>query len=319
MDLLYLIQPLSIITVTSLLLTWYHRKKRLTPAVLGLSAIAYFVAIIGKVLLQNSLAAGGLLPSNSYALGVILGLETSVLEIGVSFLVAQDALEKRRMKIEAAPAYGMGLAFWENGVLLGVFALPVLVWAITSGKTALQYGSPSVVLWLVALGTLERVSSILIHFSWGILTVVAAVSGKMKYLYVALPMGFVDALVPFAPSLGLATFELIVFTISLASLLATYVLTKNDWRIIWEDVWAWRSPPTSTVPSLRASSDIPLSPSVSGASNNTKCSKCETVFHAEWNPFLPHMGSLVLRKCPTCKKWSFMGPNTDEHSNHPRE
>ena len=285
---------------------------------MGLSANAYFVAIIGKVLLQDSLAAGGLLPSNPYALGVILGLETSALEIGVSLLVAQDALEKKRMRIESAPAYGMGLAFWENGVLLGVFALPALVWAMASGSSALQYGSPSEVLWLVALGTLERVSSILVHFSWGILTVVAAASGKMKYLFAAFPMGFVDALVPFAPSLGLATFELIVFTISLASLLATYGLTKNDWRIIWEDAGAWRSLPPSTVPSLRASPDIPLSPQVSDTSKNTKCSKCETVFHAEWNPFLPHMGSLVLRKCPTCKKWSFMGPKTDEHSNHPR-
>lgn len=284
---------------------------------MGLSAIAYFVAIIGKVLLQDFLAAGGLLPSNPYALGITLGLETSVLEIGISFLVAQDALEKRRMRIEAAPAYGMGLAFWENGVLLGVLALPALIWAMTSGNSALQNGSPSEILWLVALGTLERVSSIIVHFSWGILTVVAAASGKMKYLIVALPMGFVDALVPFAPSLGLATFELTVFALSLTGLLATYGLTKNDWRMIWEDAWAGRPLPTSTGPSPPASPGIPPYSQVTDTPNNTKCSKCETVFHAEWNPFLPHMGSLVLRKCPTCKKWSFMGPNTNELGNHP--
>lgn len=279
--------------------------------------MAYFVAIIGKVLLQDFLAASGLMPSNPYALGITLGLETSLLEIGISFLVAQDALEKRRMRIEAAPAYGMGLAFWENGVLLGVLALPVLIWAMTSGNSALQNGTPSEILWLVALGTLERVSSIIVHFSWGILTVVAAASGKMKYLIVALPMGFVDAFVPFAPSLGLATFEFTVFALSLTSLLATYGLTKNDWRMIWEDAWAWRPLSTRTVPALRASADLSSSPHVNETLNNTKCPKCQTVFHAEWNPFLPHMGSLVLRKCPTCRKWSFMGPNTDKHGNHP--
>ena len=257
---------------------------------MGLSAIAYFVAIIGKVLLQDSLAAGGLLPSNPSALGVVFGLETSVLEVGLSFLVAQDALEKKRMRIEAAQAYGMGLAFWENGVLLGVFAVPSLTWAILSGSPSLPSGSLSQVLQLVALGTLERASSVLIHFSWGILTVVAAFSTKRWYLYVALPMGFMDALVPFAPSLGLPAFEFVVFALSGTSLLVTYGLTKRAWPMIWGDV----------VPR-----DSFASSQVEVATTNTRCLKCGAIFQAEWNPFLPHFGSSVLRKCPACKRWSF--------------
>ena len=72
-------------------------------------------------------------------------------------------------------------------------------------------GSLGTVLQLVALGTIERLGSILVHFSWGILVVVAAASRRTKYFLVALPMGLVDFLVPFAPSLGLPEFEGIAF------------------------------------------------------------------------------------------------------------
>jgi len=110
LTLVYLLQPLSIILATSLLLFWYYRRRRLTPAVLGLSAFAYFIAIFGKVFLQGILVSAGLTSSNPYVLGTTYGLETSILEVGLAYLVAQDAFTKNRIKAEAAPAYGAGLA-----------------------------------------------------------------------------------------------------------------------------------------------------------------------------------------------------------------
>jgi hypothetical protein len=70
----------------------------------------------------------------------------------------------------------------------------------------------------VALGTVERVSSMLIHIAWGVLCILAAVTGKKRFLAIALPMGLVDALVPFSGLVSLVLFEAIVFAISVACL-----------------------------------------------------------------------------------------------------
>ena len=94
-------------------------------------------------------------------------------------------------------------------------------------------GSWGEVAGLVALGTLERTSSILAHFSWGFLVVVAAASGRRRYLAAAAPMGLVDFRVPFALSLGPVEFETLVFALSLVALLVSHGLTRTEWRSIW--------------------------------------------------------------------------------------
>jgi hypothetical protein len=50
----------------------------------------------------------------------------------------------------------------------------------------------------VALGTVERISSILIHFAWGYLCFMAAFFHKKRLFLIALPMCIIDFLVPFA-------------------------------------------------------------------------------------------------------------------------
>jgi len=189
--------------------------------------------------------------------------------------------------------------------------LPSLVWAIVNGNPALPQGSASQILQLVALGALERVSSIS-HFSWGILAVVAAFSKKTKYLIVAFPMGFIDFLVPFASSMSLLKFELIVFSLSVLSLLATYALTKDDWPMVWRDRAVSQLTTKSVGSPTSGLSDLTSPPSLGNPVSNVKCSKCGTVFEADWNPFLPHLGSAILRRCPFCQKLSFMNSNVDE-------
>lgn len=147
------------------------------------------------------------------------------------------------MNANNAGAYGIGLAFWENGVLLGILPLisviATYVLLSTGGSTAsLVYNSIStanpglfnqvnVALPTILFGILERVSSIIMHYSWGLLCVVAAVYKKRRYLFIALPMGLVDFLVPFSSSMPLYIFESLVFLIAVISLAAARLSTRN--------------------------------------------------------------------------------------------
>jgi hypothetical protein len=327
-DLLYFIQPVVIILATSLLLVWYYRKKLLTSMILWFSLIAYFTAIISKEAIQLAVYAYGMTPSNPFVLGAYYGLQTVFLEVGLAYLFARNAFQKRLIRVEQAPAYGASLAFWENGVLLGILALPGLAVVIVGGGTGLSSGSLAYVLQSVALGTLERVSSILAHFSWGILTVVAVFTKKNKYLAVALPMGLIDFLVPFASSMNLLAFELMVFAFAALCLVVTYIMTKDEWPLFWGSQVGSPSAVEGAIPSIPisyGSASIPGSPGSEAPSNsneevhNARCPKCEAVFEAEWSPFLPHMGPLVLRKCPACGKRSFMESNVDSTLTWPIE
>jgi hypothetical protein len=228
-DLLDLIQPLLVILVSALLLLVYFRRSLLTGAIIWSSFLAYFLAIAGKEAFQLAVPV----PSDLVVAGVYYGLQTVFLEVGLAYVFARWAISRDRIRAEQAPAYGAALAFWENGVLLGVLAIPGLIAIILTGGSGLP-GSWGGVLELVALGTVERVGSILVHFSWGILVVVAAASRRARYLLVALPMGFVDFLVPFAPSLGLPAFEGIAFGLALLSLAVTYAMTKDEWPTLWQ-------------------------------------------------------------------------------------
>ena len=311
LDLLYLVQPVAIIVATSLLLVWYHQKKLLTMEVIGVSAVAYFIAIAGKSAIQSAFAAAGLTPTNPFVLGTYYGLQTAFLEVGLAYLLARAALRNSSLRVGQAPAYGAALAFWENGVLLGLLALPGLAYLIATGSSDLASGSPGQILQLVGWGTLERTSSIIAHFSWGILAVVAAATRKMKYLAVALPMGFIDFLVPFAPSMSLGAFELIVFALSLLCLGVTYLMTKDDWPMFWGGETTPSTVvhvPVTTIPTPVVA---PAPPKPRGMVYNAQCPKCQAVFAAEWSPFLPHVGPLVLRKCPACQTRSFMRQNVD--------
>jgi hypothetical protein len=75
---------------------------------------------------------------------------------------------------------------------------------------------------------LERVTSLLIHLSWGILTLLAAALHKRQYLALAFPMGMIDFFVPFATSVDLQIFEASLFVLSLACLGLVLFITKGS-------------------------------------------------------------------------------------------
>lgn len=240
----YALQPLIVTIATFLFLAYFVRKKRFTKYVFIYTLLAYGIAIGAKAIFQTFTIGYVESYGNPYLLGIYYGLQTAIFEVGIAYLFARYAASKKQIKIEEARAYGAGLAFWENGILLGLFSLINLfsVYAVlgsTSPEAQVVYNtlmksSPvlfstsSSVLFTVFLGIVERTSSIIIHYAWGILVVFAAVTRKKKYLLYALPMGLIDALVPFAKDIPLYYFEGLLFAIAVLALIFTLRITKKE-------------------------------------------------------------------------------------------
>jgi hypothetical protein len=236
-DPVFILQPVTVITLCTVLLVYLHKWRGFQISVLAYSFVAYAAAIALKYAVQ--LPTIGSVTSYfgqaSIGLGAYYGIQTMFFEVGLAFVVARYAVRKRKLGKRDAEGYGAGLAFWENAVLLGALPLIDLVayYAILSTNSPLAQtvydllnkNSPGLfnpvpqAFASVALGTVERVSSILIHLAWGYLCLMAAVYGRKRLLLLALPMGLVDFLVPFATAIGLVRFEVLVFVISVVSLL----------------------------------------------------------------------------------------------------
>jgi hypothetical protein len=178
-------------------------------------------------------------------LGLYYGVQTGVFEVGGAFLVAYLAFSRGNFKARDAGGFGLGLAFWENGILIGLLTLidyasyyavlsnpsssaaQLLYPALIKNAPNLFYG-PSSALPLIGYAILERVSSLLVHFVWGLLAVLGVVYRKRIYFGVAFPIGFfIDFLTPFSSQLGIGVFELVIFTMSIGGLIAALIVTKD--------------------------------------------------------------------------------------------
>lgn len=242
-DPLFFLQPLLSLGITGAVGVYWWRKHGFRGMVLLLSFGAYWLAIALKALLQvvTAAPAAQALGSTSVAFGLYLGIQTVIFEVGLAYAFAVYGARKLGLATKDGVPFGLGLAFWENGVYLGLFYFVQLlvIYAALIGSTssaspfysqllsrspALFYG-PVQALPLVVYSAMERVSSLMAHAAWGILTVCAAVTGRKTFLAVALPMGLLDVLAPL--QIPLALFEPIVFVISLALLLIAVLLTRS--------------------------------------------------------------------------------------------
>jgi hypothetical protein len=246
-DPLYLLTPVVVLGFSFGLVLYWRLRRRFTGIVLLYSLGAYAGAIGAKVFVQ-ALTLGPLSSasgSNPAILGAYYGAQTAAFEVGGAFLVAAVAIALARLGAPDAEGFGLGLALWENGVLIalpllldyvtyylvlshpGSSAAQTLYPALMSNSPALFYG-PAAALPLIGWSILERVSSLFAHFAWGYLAVLGAVYRKRVYLAIAIPLGFLpDFLVPFAGSLGLPAFELIVFAIAATGLAVTLGVTRS--------------------------------------------------------------------------------------------
>jgi hypothetical protein len=226
------------------LVYWYF-KRRFHLIVLVYSLVAYAVAIALKYAVQIPTIAQvtEYFGAQSIALGVYYGLQTVFFEVGLAYVVVWYVVSHGMLDRKDAEAYGSGLAFWENAGLLGILSLINLVayYSILSSNTSLAqtlynqlntnapglFAPAAQALTSVAYGTLERISSILFHSAWGYLCFIAVYLHKKRLFLIALPMGFVDFLVPFAQNLGIPLFEAIVFVLSVLSVLVAWYATRQ--------------------------------------------------------------------------------------------
>jgi len=240
-NLLYVLQPLVVIIIASALMIYWFRKRHFRLTVLVFSLAAYAGAIGLKYAVQIP-TIGFIAPSGSYALGVYYGLQTMFFEVGLAFLIAWLAIKYGELKGKDAEGYGSGLAFWENAGLLGILPLInyVAYYSILSSNTPLAqtlydqlitaapqlFTTAPQALSLVALGILERFSSIIIHFAWGYLCFMAVLHRRKRLFLIALPMGFVDFFVPFAQS-SYVIAEGVFLGIALLSLIVAWSFTRD--------------------------------------------------------------------------------------------
>jgi hypothetical protein len=244
-DPLVLLQPIITIAFSAGLVIYWNRKRTLTRAAFVLSLVAYAGAIAVKIVLQ-AFTYGAFLArvsGNLLALGAYFGVQTVFFEVGGAYLVAVWAVSRAKLDHRDAEGYGLGLAFWENAGYLGALGLLTLLsiyLALASGgSTAEEFYSSLIkarpelfyparqVLPLIGYGLMERMTSLLFHFSWGYLCVLAACTRNRRYFLLALPMGLVDFFVPFATSLGILLFESFVFVLGLGGLGLTWFVTKS--------------------------------------------------------------------------------------------
>lgn len=231
---IYFLEPVSSIAIVLVLLLLY-RKKGLTAAVFFLAALSYFLAIAAKSILQYFT-----LPwmetqfgYTSIPTAIYFGAQTAIFEVVGAYLVARHW--KDRVRQNNAEAYGISLAFMENAIMIGGLGLLNLLVnyfilaagpsslsdyvrnELLSSSAALFYGTSSA-LPIIGFSVLERISSLILHYSWGFLVVTSVSTRQSKYLVLAIPFGFVDSLVPYASVMGVPVFEVTIFIIALISL-----------------------------------------------------------------------------------------------------
>jgi hypothetical protein len=243
-DILFVLQPIIVIVIASLLMLYWYRKRRFHRTVFLYSLVAYAVAIALKYAVQiptiNPVTT--YFGAHSVGLGVYYGLQTVFFEVGLAFLIAWFAVSRGALDKKDAEAYGSGLAFWENAVLLGILPLINLItyYTILSSNTSLAqtlynqlnanapqlFAPASEAIKSVALGVVERTSSILIHFAWGYLCFMAAYHHRRRLFLIALPMGFIDFLVPFAQD-AVVTFEAVFLALAVISVLVAWHVTRD--------------------------------------------------------------------------------------------
>jgi hypothetical protein len=232
-DTIIFLTPIIIMVISFGLPFYWRRRGRFTSSIIFYSLLAYAIAIALKTVLQILTVRSFItyVNGNLAAIGLYYGLQTVVFEVGLAYAFALYAVSRKSFNRDDAVGYGLGLAMWENGVLISI---PLLVNYVTyysilsgSGAAAQQlyqvlitsspslFLGPAQLLPLMGYSILERISSLLFHLAWGYLCVLSAATAKRSLFFVALPMGLVDFLVVYASVIGFAMFELILFLLGL--------------------------------------------------------------------------------------------------------
>lgn len=263
-DPVILVEPILFIALGAGLVVYWRVRRKLTGMTLFLALLAYAAAIALKEVIQAYTASAveadfGFV---SWQSGLYFGLQTCFLEVGLAYLVARYAVSRRLMTASDAEAYGVSLAFWENAILLGALSflnlaatylmiaeglMPQSIYQTISTSEPGLFVSPQQLAIPIALATLERVSSFLAHFAWGYLCLLSAWLRRPTLFLIALPMGLIDALVPFAQLVPTWEFEVAIFALGVLFV----VVARSAVKVPSEPPPALQGPPTpASSPSL---------------------------------------------------------------------
>jgi len=239
---LFILQPLVVIAFSVALMLYWYKKRHFHANIWLFTLIAYGGAIALKYVIQIPTIDAAKSLANPFILGAYYGVQTVFLEVGLAYAIAYYAFKRGSLERKDAEAYGSGLAFWENAVLLSALSLVNLVayYIILSGSGSIAdltynqlitnapglFASNSEALAGVGIGVLERISSGMLHIAWGYLCAMAVLYRNKKLFLIALPMGLVDFLVPFA-SQSPILFEVVVFALALLSVFVAWYATKK--------------------------------------------------------------------------------------------
>ncbi|MQL55750.1 hypothetical protein [Acidianus ambivalens] len=141
---------------------------------------AYILAIVGKAIIQLAFLSFFLTPQiPTY---IAYGILTTILEPGFAYLFS-------RFIKENPETYGIGLAFWENAIFLGLLELPNAFIETTTTVLPLLY--------VLVIKIMDRTSSLFIHYSWGVSAYYSFWRKELKYIFAVAPLGMVDSLVAY--------------------------------------------------------------------------------------------------------------------------
>jgi hypothetical protein len=163
---------------------------------------AYISAIIGKAVIQVSFLSFFLTPQiPTY---IAYGILTTIFEPGLAYLFSRFIKENPK-------TYGIGLAFWENVIFEGLLELPNAFIATTTTVLSLSY--------IVAIKIMDRTSSLLIHYSWGVSAYYSFWRKELKYIISMAPLGMVDSLAAYVNLTHSANY----FTVAVPSIIVGIV------------------------------------------------------------------------------------------------
>jgi hypothetical protein len=238
---IFILQPVIVIALCTALMIYWYKKRRFHGMIWLYTLIAYGGAIAAKYAVQIP-TIGLVSGSGDVVLGLYYGVQTVVFEVGFAYLVAYLAFKRGSLDRRDAEAYGSGLGFWENVAFLSALSLVNLVayyFILSNGGSLattvydqLNVNAPYLfssnvdALGMVGVGVLERISSLLVHIAWGYLCVMAVIHHKKALFAIALPMGLIDFLVPFARANALL-FEAVFLALSVACIFVAWYATKK--------------------------------------------------------------------------------------------
>ena len=154
--------------------------------ILLIAGAAYFSAVIIKAVIQVSFLQFFLTPQIQTYL--TYGALTAVTEPGLAYLFS-------RFVRQYPQTYGVSLAFWENGILVGLLGLVTAI--VLPSNFNLVSMSPllSEPLAVVVLGkTMDRLSSLFIHYAWGVSAYMSFWKKNVKFILTTAPLGLIDSL-----------------------------------------------------------------------------------------------------------------------------